>query len=199
MNMTRTYGAMFGAFTMAFDVIKGGLPVVIGWVIFRNYYFAGTTILVADFVRYLCGICVILGHVFPVTMHFKGGKGIASTWGIFLFALPCETWWFFFVAFGLLLIAALYVVFFKLGSVGSLLGVSSMSIWQAALFVMHYGEQLLNGWVIAMLLLVLMINVITWGAHHQNLWQLMAGEEHRTIITAHGNHGTSKKSETSAK
>ncbi|MCD8295041.1 MAG: glycerol-3-phosphate acyltransferase [Clostridia bacterium] len=193
MNMTRTFGAKWGAITLACDVIKGGLPALIGWIIFRNYVFAGTDILVGDFVRYLCGVCVIIGHVFPVTMKFHGGKGIASTWGMFLFALPCDTWWYFFIALVLLVLAALYVVFFKYGSTGSLLGVAAMSIFQAVVFILRYTEELTSGWVIAMLLMILIINLITWLAHHQNLWQLCAGEEHKTIITSHGSEGQKEK------
>ena len=98
MNMTRTFGLKIGAINFFCDVIKGGLPAVIGWLIFRNYVFAGTDVLVSDFARYFCGLFVIIGHIFPVTMKFKGGKGIASTMGLFSFALPCEQWWYFPIA-----------------------------------------------------------------------------------------------------
>lgn len=182
MNMTRTMGAKFGAITFFCDIVKGGLPAVVAWVIFRNYYFAGTTVAVADFARYFCGMFVIIGHIFPVTMRFKGGKGIASTMGLFLFALPCEQWWYFFIAFVILLIAVLYVVFFELGSMGSLIGVTSLSIWQAALFALRYDGQMTSPWVIAMLMFILAINLLTWLAHHKNIYKLLAGEEHRTVV-----------------
>ena len=49
--------------------------------IFRNSVFAGTDVVVADVMRYFCGLFVVIGHIFPVTMKFKGGKGIAVTFG----------------------------------------------------------------------------------------------------------------------
>lgn len=182
MNMTRTFGVKIGIINFICDIIKGGIPALVAWIIYKDYYFAGTTVAVADFMRYFCGMFVIIGHIFPFTMHFKGGKGIASTIGLFLFALPCEEWWYFPVALCVLAVVIVYVIFFELGSMGSLLGVTSFSVWQAALFVTRYSGNLTNAWVIAMLLIVLVINLLTWIAHHKNIYKLLAGEEHRTKV-----------------
>lgn len=182
MNMTRTLGTKFGIINFICDVLKGGLPALIGWVIYKDYVFAGTTIAVADFARYFFGLFVIIGHIFPITMGFKGGKGIASTIGLFLFALPCEQWWYFLIALGMLAVVIVYVIFFELGSMGSLLGVTSFSIWQSALFVLRYSDRLQNLWVVIMLLMLLTINLLTWIAHHKNIYKLLAGEEHRTKV-----------------
>ena len=169
MNMTRTFGLKVGAINFFCDVIKGGLPAVIVWVIFKDYVFAGTAdyalpeieyfgraggVLVSDFMRYFCGLFVIIGHIFPVTMKFKGGKGIASTMGLFSFALPCEQWWFFPIA----------VVF--------LFGVLAY----------RYLVCLTNPWVIVLLMILLSINILTWTAHRKNIYKLLAGEEHRTSV-----------------
>lgn len=99
MNMTRSFGIKIGAVNFFCDVIKGGVPALAGWLLFKDYVFAGTQISVSDFARYFFGLFVIIGHIFPVTMKFMGGKGIASTVGLFAFALPCEEWWYFLVAF----------------------------------------------------------------------------------------------------
>lgn len=182
MNMTRTFGVKIGIINLVCDIVKGGIPAVVAWIIYKDYYFAGTTVAVADFMRYFCGMFVIIGHIFPITMHFKGGKGIASTIGLFLFALPCEEWWYFPVALCVLAVVIVYVIFFELGSIGSLVGVTSFSVWQAALFVTRYCDVIMNVWVIAMLLIILVINLLTWIAHHKNIYKLLAGEEHRTKI-----------------
>ncbi len=182
MNMTRTFGVKIGIINLVCDIVKGGIPAVVAWIIYKDYYFAGTTVAVADFMRYFCGMFVIIGHIFPITMHFKGGKGIASTIGLFLFALPCEEWWYFPVALCVLAVVIVYVIFFELGSIGSLVGVTSFSVWQAALFVTRYFDVIMNVWVIAMLLIILVINLLTWIAHHKNIYKLLAGEEHRTKI-----------------
>ena len=47
MNMTRAFGLKVGVFNFACDAIKGGLPALIGWIIFKDYVFAGTDVLVS--------------------------------------------------------------------------------------------------------------------------------------------------------
>lgn len=182
MNMTRTLGLKFGAINFFCDVAKGGIPALIGWIIFKDIYFEGTTFLVSDFARYLFGLMVIIGHVFPVTMKFKGGKGIASTMGLFVFALPCDSWWYFFIVFVMLVIVLTYIIFSEMGSMGSLLGVSGLTIFQAIVFVIRYSQNLLNVWVIITFMLMFAINMLTWCAHHKNIVRLLAGEEHRTSV-----------------
>lgn len=185
MNMTRTFGLKIGAINFFCDVFKGGMPAVVGWLLFKDYYFAGTDVLVSDFARYFFGIMVVIGHIFPVTMKFKGGKGIASTMGLFAFALPCEKWWYFFIAFVLLVGVLIYIIFTEMGSMGSLIGVSGLSIFQGALFFVRYGGELSNGWVIAIFMILFAINVLTWAAHRKNIVRLFAGEEHRTSVRKH--------------
>lgn len=185
MNMTRSFGLKFGAINFFCDVFKGGIPALVGWIIFRNYYFEGTEFLVSDFVRYFFGIMVIIGHIFPITMRFKGGKGIASTMGLFLFAISCEKWWYMFIVIIFLTGVLLYIIFTEMGSMGSLLGVSGLSIFQAIVTILKYNGDMGNGWVIATLMLVFGINVLTWVAHRKNIWRLLAGEEHRTSVRKH--------------
>lgn len=187
MNMTRTFGLKIGAINFFCDVIKGGLPAVIAWIIFKDYCFEGTTVVVSDFMRYFCGVFVIIGHIFPVTMKFKGGKGIASTMGLFAFALPCEPdgWWYFFVAVAILVGVLLYIIFTEWGSMGSLIGVSGLTIFQMVLFILRYSDRLLNVWVISIFMILLLINFLTWFAHRKNIYKLVAGEEHHTAVRKH--------------
>lgn len=185
MNMTRTLGLKFGAINFFCDVAKGGIPALVGWIIFKNYYFEGTTFLVSDFVRYFFGIMVIIGHIFPATMKFKGGKGIASTMGLLAFALACDKWWYFLIAFVILVGVLVYIIFTEMGSMGSLLGVSGLTIFQAIIFIIRYSQSLNNVWVIVTLLLLFAINILTWAAHHKNISRLLAGEEHHTSVRKH--------------
>lgn len=187
MNMTRTFGLKIGAINFFCDVIKGGLPAVIAWIIFKNYVFVGTTVIVSDFMRYFCGLFVIIGHIFPVTMKFKGGKGIASTMGLFAFAIPCEPngWWYIFIAVAILVGVLLYITLTEWGSMGSLIGVSGLTIFQAVLFILRYSDNLLNPWIISVFMILLLINFLTWFAHRQNIFKLVAGEEHHTAVRKH--------------
>ncbi|MDE7440271.1 MAG: glycerol-3-phosphate acyltransferase [Clostridia bacterium] len=185
MNMTRSLGLKFGAINYFCDVFKGGLPVLAGYFIFKGYVFAGTEIPVSDFARYFFGLFVIIGHIFPVTMKFKGGKGIASTMGIFMFALPCETWWYIFIIVAFLIGILFYIIFTEWGSMGSLIGITVPSIFQAVIFAERYSGNLLNGWSISIFVILLVINLLTWIAHRKNIVRLLAGEEHRTVVRKH--------------
>ena len=70
--------------------LKAGVPLLTCHLLYGGYVFAGTNVLISDFIRYFCVLCVITGHIYPVTFGFKGGKGIACTMGAFWFSLSCD-------------------------------------------------------------------------------------------------------------
>lgn len=185
MNMTRAFGLKVGIINFLCDAIKGGLPALAGYLIFKDCVFYGTQVCVADFARYLYGTAVVIGHIFPVTLKFKGGKGIASTLGLFGFALPCEEWFYIFIVIGVFVCVFIFIALTELGSMGSLACVSALTVWQGVIFILRYSDNLFNGWVISILALLLLINVLTWGAHHKNIFKLLAGEEHKTSVLKH--------------
>lgn len=180
MNMTREFGIKIGFITFFGDAFKGGIPAVITYCIYKGFVFTGTQTLVSDFVRYFCGLFVVLGHIFPVTMRFKGGKGIASTLGLFWMCLACENIWWLLVCFLCLLGVIAFIYFTEWGSLGSLLGVTGFSIIQAVIFVSRYSQAMLNAYLVCLYMLIIAINILTWCAHSKNLYRLFSGEEHRT-------------------
>ena len=182
MNMSREFGLKVGLVNFLLDVSKGGIPALISYFVFRDYVFAGTDVVVSDVTRYLCGVFVIIGHIWPVTMRFQGGKGIASTLGLFWFALGCEQGWFAAVAFLWLVCVLTFIAVTEWGSMGSLLGVTGFSLWQGIIFYLRYAAELMNVWVIVLFMLLLLLNFLTWFAHRKNLVRLFAGEEHRTSV-----------------
>lgn len=182
MNMTRTFGIKVGAINFLCDVLKGGVPTVAGYLIFRGFVFTGTDVAVSDFARYFFGLFVIIGHIFPVTMKFKGGKGIASTVGLLGMGLCCEQVWFLPIVLAAGASVVAFIIFTEMGSMGSLLGVAAFTVWQAVLFVVRYQRELINVWVILIFMLLLIINLFTWCAHRKNIYKLLAGEEHRTSV-----------------
>ena len=170
MNMSREFGLKVGLVNFLLDVAKGGVPALVSYFIFRGYVFAGTDVVVSDFTRYFC------------TMRFRGGKGIASTLGLFWFTLGCEQGWFAAVAFLWLVCVLLFIAVTEWGSMGSLLGVTGFSLWQGVIFFLRYEAELQNVWVILIFMLLLLLNFLTWFAHRKNLVRLFAGEEHRTSV-----------------
>ena len=181
MNMSREFGLKVGLITFLCDAVKGGSLALISYFIYRDYYFEDSFVRVSDVTRYFCGLCVIIGHIFPVTMKFKGGKGIASTLGLFWFCLPCEWGWWALICFALLVGVVFFIAYTEWGSLGSLLGVSGLSIIQLVIFFKRYGN-VFNAYLVWAYMLILAINVLTWAAHHQNIARLFSGEEHHTSV-----------------
>lgn len=182
MNMSREFGLKIGLLTFLCDVLKGGVPALIGYFVYKDYVFANTLFHVSDFMRYFCGLFVIIGHIFPVFMKFKGGKGIASTFGMFWLCLACESpWW---LLFGFLILLGVLLIIFltEMGSLGSLVGVTVFSIVQMVIFVVENGQFAVNAYMGLTYAFILAINVLTWAAHHENVMRLFAGEEHHTSI-----------------
>ena len=182
MNMSREFGLRVGLTTFFCDALKGGIPAVVTYLLYKGQVFAGTSILVGDFIRYFAGLFVVVGHIFPVTLKFKGGKGIAATLGLFWFGLICENLWWLPAGFGFLLLVVLYIYVSEWGSMGSLIGVTGFSLIQMLYFVIRYQNSALNAYTVALFLSILAINILTWGAHHLNLRRLFSGEEHHTSL-----------------
>jgi len=182
MNMSREFGLKIGLLTFFCDALKGGLPCIVAYLIYKNYVFAGTSVLVADISRYFCGLFVVIGHIFPVTMRFKGGKGIASTLGLLWCGLSCENAWWILLGFVVAAILISFIYFTEWGSLGSLLGVTGVSVIQMLMFFFRYGEMAFNAYLVCAYMCVFFINVLTWAAHHENIARLFAGEEHHTSI-----------------
>lgn len=88
-NVLRVGGFLPGALTFLFDALKGFVAAGAGEVVFG--YIASN--LNADWANavygaFLCGFLCMLGHVFPIFFQFKGGKGVATSVGIFAVCCP---------------------------------------------------------------------------------------------------------------
>ena len=185
MNVTRELGVKAGAATFLGDALKGVVPMVACFFLYKKYYFEykGTTVLVSDFIRYFTAVFVVIGHIFPLSRHYKGGKGIASTLGIFWGGLSLESpWWIlrgFVVGAGIIS----FIVLTEWGSLGSLTGVSCCSIIQLVIFFTRYEAVVklgFNPYLVCLFVFILALNLLTWFAHRKNVRRLFAGEEHRT-------------------
>lgn len=182
MNVSRKLGFKYGLINFFFDALKGVAPVLVGYFCFKGMVFKGTDVLVSDFMRYFFALFAVLGHVFPVFMKFKGGKGISTTIGLLWCSISCDTWWFALVGLALFISLFVYVFFTEWGSMGSLIGVAGFSIWQVIIFILRYENCLASPYVITIFMIILALNVITWGAHNKNLHRLLQGEEHHTSL-----------------
>jgi glycerol-3-phosphate acyltransferase PlsY len=79
-NVTRVVGKRHGIFTLVADIAKGFLPVILA-------LYLGLTPGATAFV----GIAAFVGHLYPVFLRFRGGKGVATALGVFLGLAPWAT------------------------------------------------------------------------------------------------------------
>ena len=112
-NVLRTGNKFIAGLTLFLDIFKGVTPILI-----TNYYFPNLI--------YLSGLMAFLGHIFPVWLKFKGGKGIATYLGI-IFALSLKLGLFFCVSWILITLITKYS---SLSSIVSTLIIFLISLFQ---------------------------------------------------------------------
>ncbi len=151
-NVTRLLGKKLGILTLVGDMLKALLPMVAA-----NHLTAGQPDQQA--VVLLSGGAAFLGHLFPLYLRFKGGKGVATALGVFLFIDPAA------IVLSIALFGAV-VALSGYVSVGSLLVSALMPLW-IFIFGGSSGE----------LLLALMVAACIWWAHRENIRRLLRGEE----------------------
>ena len=179
MNMSRVFGVGIGALVLVLDILKGVIPTLIAGLIFGDALFEGTTLPVGLLSRYCAGFFVVFGHIFPAFYKFKGGKGIASTIGVFF-----VTNWYIALIFGVVALAFIFIT--RIGSMGSFLATTPPAIYACIdVYVTYYkqAEDLNNVYIayfIVINLLILGIVVLTWFAHRQSIERLLSGDEHPT-------------------
>jgi glycerol-3-phosphate acyltransferase PlsY len=107
----------------------------------------------------LTGVMAVVGHMFPVYLKFRGGKGVATGLGVFLYLSPA--------AIGIsLVVFVASVAFSGFVSVGSLLASGLIPLW---LFFLGASKTT----IIAAIIVALLI----WLKHHENIGRLLKGQE----------------------
>lgn len=156
-NAARTLGKKAGAATFIVDFIKGIVAATIG------AYFLGEAN--ASFGIMLSGIFVVLGHDWPILYRFKGGKGIATSFGVLMVAQPILA----LVVFAIFLTITVVSKYVSLGSV------------LAAIIGLAYGGYLfLSGTEYLYLsAMILVLGLLTLFKHRTNIVRLILGEENK--------------------
>ena len=81
-NTFLVVGPMAAAATALLDVAKGFFAAALGWIFFQS-----------EPVVAFCGLAVITGHIWPIFFRFRGGKGVATAAGVFLFISGITFFW----------------------------------------------------------------------------------------------------------
>jgi glycerol-3-phosphate acyltransferase PlsY len=145
-NVLRTGNKKIAALTLVCDAAKGTVPVLLAQMMFRP-----ETMITA-------GFAALLGHIFPVWLGFKGGKGVATLIGV-LFG--------FYWPLGLIFLATWLVIalLWKMSSLSALVASASMPLW---------------AWLVGrheLLVPLIALAAIVWVTHRANIGRLLAGSE----------------------
>lgn len=179
MNMSRVFGIKIGALILVLDIFKGVIPTLIAKLVFGDLLFYGTQLPIYLLSQYMAGFFVVLGHIFPAFYGFKGGKGIASTIGVF-----AATEWYITLIFGIVALAFIFIT--EIGSMGSFLATTPPAIVACIRLYNDYYKGVVNAsatmitYFIIANMFILGIIVLTWFAHRKNIENLLSGDEHST-------------------
>lgn len=151
-NVTRLLGMKMGLVTLLCDVAKGFVPIYCTALVLGQDPQRGL-------IMALVGAATVLGHMFPVYLRFRGGKGVATALGLFLYLAPGAV----------ALVLLVFLVTVRLSgyvSAGSLIASASMPLWLVLM-----GQA---AWEVGLALFVVLL---IWCKHAGNIKRLLAGTE----------------------
>ena len=151
-NVSRLLGKKLGLLTLVLDVLKGFIPMAVASTVLGK----GTGM---DGYIYGCGVMAVVGHMFPVYLGFKGGKGVATGLGVFLYLSPIS----------ILISLAIFIGTVALTgfvSAGSLMASGLFPLW---LWILGNGGLTITA--------ALIVALLIWVKHHENIGRLLRGEE----------------------
>ena len=149
-NAFRTGNKTIGYSTLVLDIFKAVAPVIYVKIFYQDFL-------------YIASLCAFLGHVFPIWLKFKGGKGVATYVGI-LFAIN--------IYFGIIFTISWFITFFisKYSSLSSLVGAASVPIYLLILTQFDQG------------IFFTIMFVLIFFTHRENIKRLKNKEETKTKI-----------------
>ena len=161
-NALRTFGTKTGIIVLIIDMLKGVAAILLTALILK---FEPDMFKVQLFVS-LSGLFVIVGHVYSMFLHFKGGKGVATAGGVFLAILPIQ------LLFCLVLFVVIVAVT-KYVSLGSMLAATAFLLTEVfSQFIVDFPN-------VPQLVLVILIVSLILIRHKSNLQRLMNGNENK--------------------
>ena len=149
-NVARTLGWKKGLVTLFADVAKGFLPVM-----------AAHLLELGEVAAAAAGLAAFAGHLYPVFLRFKGGKGVATAAGVYLAAMPL----------GILVVLGVFMVVMLVGRRVSLASMLAAVLAPPVAWALSYPEEV--AWM------SLVIGILVVLRHRDNIRRLMAGEEPR--------------------
>ncbi len=157
-NVLRSGGKGLGAATFLLDMLKGCSAVYFGALIGHAL---DPGLPIRDY-QALAALCAVLGHIFTVWLRFKGGKGVATGFGVFLVAAP-------FAALAAISVFTVILLLTRYVSLASILGAASFPFFA---WILVKGDR--PPFFIAVQFIVAGLII---AKHHQNIRRLLTGTE----------------------
>ncbi len=176
-NVGRVLGWKWGSVVLFLDAMKGLLPTLAARVWASDN-------LPADSVQHLpvvVGVCAIIGHMFPIYLKFRGGKGVATALGVVLILAPWSSLW----AFG---VFAVTVAMTRIVGLASVLA----SVTFAVVQLYQSGSSAFTGPNWSLSLFSIGIPALIIWRHRSNISRLLRGQENR--FSASGSQSVSDRS-----
>lgn len=168
-NVWRVIGGSAAVWVFMADIIKGAAAV---WL--ARYFFSAPG-LTGELLIVSCATAAVLGHIFPIYLGFKGGKGVNTTLGALSAMLPLEC----LVAVIIFAVVTSISRYVSLGSMTAALSLALMTTIEK--FVLR--KDIPDLYLAVSLLLVFLIIL----AHRQNIRRLLAGTENRFHFSSTSN------------
>lgn len=159
-NVLRSGGKGLGAATFILDTFKGYTAVWLAALV-APHLLPGTP---QRNVEALAALIAVLGHMFPVWLRFRGGKGVATGFGVFLYAAPIA-------ALASITLFIVILLLTRYVSLASILGAASFPVF--AWFTVSGPKP---AFFIAVQIAVASLIILK---HHPNIRRLLTGTEHR--------------------
>ena len=157
-NVART-SPQLGLLTLLLDGAKGIAAVVLAAKVFQP-----TGDLDRFTVLALASLCAIAGHVFPIWLRFRGGKGVATAVGAFAVVAPGAV----------LVTAAIFAVIVAATRYVSLGSVTAAAVFPLIVRMMYHDR-----FSVSAMMILLVASIVVIARHHQNIGRLLAGTESR--------------------
>lgn len=159
-NVLRVVGKVPALLTLIVDILKGLLVVTV----IADYSYSFDIPFVLDFYKPFLGFTVVCGHIWPVWLKFRGGKGVATTLGVALGIAPL-------VLLPSLVVWVIVFALKKYVSLASILSLIAFPIFSCVLNCSVY-----------LTLMSVVICAIVIYKHKENIRRLIKGEENKTVI-----------------
>jgi acyl phosphate:glycerol-3-phosphate acyltransferase len=165
-NVGRVLGKKYGLIIFILDMLKGFIAVFFVPALVSSAVNIPTT--TDNLLVILCGFCAVSGHAFPVYLKFKGGKAVATSFGVFIWLVPISIA----IAFGVWFLTVIVTRYVSLGSM-----ICSMALVVAVVVVVDspFGD---NVYLTAMSVAVAILII---ARHTSNIQRIIAGTEKKVF------------------